>query len=148
MAGREEGTPPHRCQMLAARDAAAAYQRRDMARVFQTARPRRANLCLHVAGESGDGTRRPRRTGRASSRRNGQCGGAASVGRHPMGGIRWATAVAICLIGSWWRALRGARAGCLSATLRSLIKPLANLQSFVSLSHVRVHASTFKLCAW
>ena len=115
MAGREEGTPPHRCQMLAARDAAAAYQRRDMARVFQTARPRRANLCLRVAGESGDGTRRPRRTGRASSRRNGQCGGAASVGRHPMGGIRWATAVAICLIGSWWRALRGARAGCLNS---------------------------------
>ena len=46
--------------MLAARDAAAAYQRQDMARVFQTARRRRANLCLHVAGESGDGTRRPR----------------------------------------------------------------------------------------
>jgi len=80
--------------MLAARDAAAAYQRRDMARVFQTARRRRANLCLHVAGESDRGWSRLQSTQWTVWR----------------GGIGWAAAVSICLIGSWWRALRGAHA--------------------------------------
>jgi len=79
--------------------------------------------------------------GRASSRRNGQCGGAASDGRprspsvsSAVGGVRFGVPT------------RGSLGGD---------HPQLNTNCFANqlvckliLSHVRVHASTFKLCAW